>query len=78
MAAILKSKHLEFSDWMKDAKKKQPVLCVKLDELEASLQFLFEDYQQKMQELKQIIEAYEEKRRAIRIEIKKNKKYNLV
>jgi hypothetical protein len=73
MQAILKSKHQRFSDWLQDIKDRQAVNDDQLDELEQEMLKYYEAYQQKREELRKIIFEYEEKQKAIRNRIKRNK-----
>jgi hypothetical protein len=73
MQAILKSKHQRFSDWLQDIKDRQAVNDDQLDELEKEMLHFYEAYQQKREELRRIIYEYEEKQKAIRARIKRNK-----
>lgn len=73
MQAILKSKHQRFSYWLQDIKDRQAVNDDHLDELEKEMLNFYEAYQQKREELRKIIDQYEEKQKAIRARIKRNK-----
>ena len=77
MQAILKSKHQEFLDWINDVKIQQPVLICQLTELENEVELVYNEYQQKVQELKLLIQAYQEKQKTIQNEIRKTKKNGL-
>lgn len=75
MQGILKSNHQKLCDCVQDIKGMQLVKEHKLYELEEEWQSVFMRYQEKMNELKQLIFIYEEKQRLIRNEIKRIKKY---
>ena len=77
MQAILSSRHQRFSNWMKDVKMKQPDVADKINELENGLHFLYQVYQHKLQELRQVVEEYEHTQRFIQNEIKRGRKNNL-
>ena len=73
MQAILKSRHQRFCDWLQDTRNKQDIRDRQLDELEKELQQFYDTYQQKREELRRIILAYEERQKAIRIRVKQNR-----
>ena len=73
MQAILKSKHEQFSDWLRDIKDRRQGSDDKLDELEKEMLHFYDVYQQKREELRKIIFEYEEKQKAIRKRIKESR-----
>ncbi len=78
MQGILKSNHQRLCDCLQDVKVIQPAPGHKLNELEHELCSVFTSYQEKMRELKELINIYEEKQRSIKNEIKKIKKFSIV
>ena len=78
MQAILKSKHQRFIDWIKDVRSKQSSADNDLDRMETRLQVQYHGYEQKMYELKKIIDEYEEQKRLIQNEVKRIKKAGLL
>jgi hypothetical protein len=75
MQGILKNDHQRFCNSLKVIKITPATEGQKLIELENELQSLYNNYQEKMMEIKQIIQVYEEKKKSIRNEIKKIQKY---
>lgn len=73
MQAILKSKHEQFCYWLKDIKDKQAIRNENLDELEKEMLHFYEVYLQKREELRKTIFDYEEKQKAIKNRIKRNR-----
>jgi hypothetical protein len=78
MQAILKNKHRQFCDWLERIKARQAVPDHKLNELESELLSVYMSYQQKMDELREIVFLYEEKQKAIKNEVKRNRKYSFI
>lgn len=78
MQGILKSNHQRLCDCLQDVKIMQPDPDHKLNVLEDELHATFKNYQQKMNELKRIIDIYDEKQKSIKNEIKKIKKFSIV
>jgi hypothetical protein len=76
MQAILKNKHQQFCDWLMRIKARQSVPDHKLNELEGELLSVYMSYQLKMDELREIVFLYEEKQKAIKNEVKRNRKYS--
>lgn len=76
MQAILKNKHQQFCYWLERIKTRQPVPDHKLNELGEELQSVYISYQQKMDELREIVFLYQEKQKAIKNEVKRNRKYS--
>ena len=76
MQAILKNKHQQFCEWLERIKTRQAVPDHKLYELENELKAVYINYQQKRDEIRDIICQYEEKQKAIKNEVKRNRKYS--
>lgn len=74
MPAILKNKHARFCDWLEDVKRKQAVNDPEMDNLQAEIVRLHSLYQQKIEEVRVIIEAYEKKQKQIRGLVKARQK----
>lgn len=75
MQAILKSEYQKLCDLIQNAKSKQLSQDSVLVKLEDELNEKYKKYQQKMEELRQIVSQYEEKKKKIRNRIKLNLKY---
>ena len=73
MQAILKSKHQRFTDLIKNMEVKF-LLVNDLVRLEKELQFLYYDYLQKREELRHLIELYNDQKKTIQHEMKRIKK----
>ena len=73
MRAILKSKHQRFCNWLQAAKDKLAVTDDDLADLEQQLERYYSDYLQKREDLRTIIQCYEEKQNAIRNQIKQRR-----
>lgn len=73
MRAILKSKHQRFCNWLQGTRDRLAMADVTLDELENGLSVHYDEYLQKREDLRAIIQQYEEKQNAIRNRIKQNR-----
>jgi hypothetical protein len=78
MQGILKSNHQRLCDCLREIKESQPAPDHKLDELENELQSVFITYQEKMGEIRELVQAYEQKQKTIKYRLKKMRKYSLV
>lgn len=77
MQGIIKSSHQKLCDSLQDLKNSLPVQDHKINELEMELQTVFAGYQQKMNEIKRIINLYTEKQKSIKNEIKRIRKFSM-
>lgn len=66
MQAILKAKHQRFCKMIQDIKTIQSEPDDKLSELEMEFHFVYEDYKQRIGDIKQILEEYQQKQKALR------------
>ena len=73
MRAILKSKHQRFCNWLHAAKNKLTLSDHSLDELEIKMEEHYNEYLQKREDLRVIIQRYEERQNAIRNLIKQRR-----
>jgi len=73
MRAILKSKHQRFCNWLHATKDKLTLSDHSLDELETKMEEHYNDYLQKREDLRVIIQRYEERQNAIRNIIKQRR-----
>jgi len=77
MQGILKSNHRKLCDSLHDVKETLPAPDYRLNELESELCAVFSNYLQKMNDLKEMVQLYEEKKKQISNVIKKIRKYSL-
>jgi hypothetical protein len=74
MQAILKSKYQQFCNWLHGIKTKQAIGDPVLDEMENEMFTQYNLYLQKIEELRLIIEQYEEKQKNIKSRLRELQK----
>lgn len=78
MQAILTGKHRIFCDRLQNVKSRLGGTDDALEQLEEEMLHIYSVYLQKMEELRQIVYEYEERKKKITNRLKNNGKYNLV
>jgi len=70
MQAILKRKHSDFCTMIQDIRISRSLPAADLAVMQSELCTIFEDYQERLNELRTLIREYEAKNKAIRIKLK--------